>query len=119
MFFQSQTEQDRFTTCFNDLWSRFIILGGGSRVQSPFGAKTLQTDKHTGLAASDPCIKKTHAFNAEKNDFDQQTACKATIHWSKNTTLVTFIVALINLTRFVEHLTNTFSTTGHWLQILD
>ena len=26
-------EQDRFTTCFNNLWNRFIILEGGYRVQ--------------------------------------------------------------------------------------
>ena len=25
-----KVKQDRFTTCFNDLWNRFVILEGGS-----------------------------------------------------------------------------------------
>ena len=47
-------KQDRFTTCFKT-WgtgSLFCGVGRGCKLQSPFGAKALQTDKHIRLAAA-------------------------------------------------------------------
>ena len=88
-------KQDRFTTCFNDLWNRLIILEGGQRVQSPFGAKSLKTDKYTGLVDTDrqtaeklETNKKPHSICAKLNIWatikEENTVCKCECEIRRN-----------------------------------
>ena len=60
----------QFYNLFQDLWNKFIILGAGERVQSPFGAKAFQTEKPTGMVAL-PVTLKTNFMNILDLYFDE------------------------------------------------